>query len=319
MPQRRLTRCRCQIGTAFSAFDRYCAGGLRLTLRESFQPHVADQGALVPLWIYELPNWTLGALTAVIWLLLGSLVHAACGLFMHKPLREDDRNLAIALLAVVATVNSLLLAFSAVSVWEAYSTAEKAVNAEATTIGELGRDLALFGSVESRRARELLKAYAGDVVQNEWAAMQHQQSSEATGNLFDAMFRAVGDTHPATPHEMTLMPEIWARTNELVKFRRDRLAAGEGKVPETLWSVVILGSLLTLVPVCVLPRTTFNRVSIGILSLSVGLVFFFIAAMDRPFVGKESVAAEPIESSLRGLERWDGQTAALAANGAASR
>jgi len=223
------------------------------------------------------------------------------------------------LLAVVATVNSLLLAFSAVSVWEAYSTAEKAVNAEATTIGELGRDLALFGSVESRRARELLKAYAGDVVQNEWAAMQHQQSSEATGNLFDAMFRAVGDTHPATPHEMTLMPEIWARTNELVKFRRDRLAAGEGKVPETLWSVVILGSLLTLVPACVLPRTTFNRVSIGILSLSVGLVFFFIAAMDRPFVGKESVAAEPIESSLRGLERWDGQTAALAANGAASR
>jgi hypothetical protein len=263
----------------------------------------------MPLWMYELPHWMLGIVLAAGWLAIGALVHLACGRFLRTPLREDDRNLAIALLAVVATVNSLLLAFSAVSVWEAYGTAVKAVDAEATTMGELGRDLALFGSEESRRARERLKGYASEVVHQEWPAMQYLQTSLAAADLFDGMFRAVGELHPSTPHELTLMPEIWARTNELVKYRRGRLEAATGEVPETLWLVVVLGSVLTLVPACVLPRTRFNRVSIGILSLSVGLVFFFIVAMDRPFVGKESVAATPIELTIEGLERWDAQTA----------
>lgn len=259
----------------------------------------------MPLWLYELPNWLLGALITLGWVAIGVGGHALCHKFLRVSFSEPDKNLAIALLAVVATVNSLLLAFSAVSVWEAFGSADKAVRSEATTIAELGRDLAVFGSAESRQARERLKAYARAVVTKEWPAMQNEQTSLPTWDAFDGLFRAVGDMRPATLHEMALMPEIWARINELVKFRYSRLEAGQGQVPGTLWAVVFLGTLLTLVPTYVLPRTAFNRTAIGLLSLTMGLVFFFVAAMDRPFVGKESVASASIEMSLRNMERWD--------------
>ena len=142
--------------------------------------------------------------------------------------------------------------------------------------------------------------------------MRMQLASPATWESFDRMFRAVGDIHPATPSETSLMPEIWARTNELIKFRRVRLDTSKGEVPGTLWAVVVLGTLLTVVPTYVLPRTRFNRGAIAVLSLSMALVFFFVAAMDRPFVGKESIAPEPFETSLANMERWDARTTSLA-------
>ena len=99
----------------------------------------------MPLWIYELPNWQLGVIAAVGLMALALGGHAVFQHFCRTIFPESDRNQAIALMTVIATMNSLLLAFSAVSVWDAFGTADRAVSGEATTIGELSRDLRAFG------------------------------------------------------------------------------------------------------------------------------------------------------------------------------
>lgn len=58
----------------------------------------------------------------------------------------------------------------------------------------------------------------------------------------------------------------------------------------------------------VFPRTASNLAAVTVLSGSLGLVFFFIAAMDCPFAGKESIGPEPIELSLSKMEKWDEDT-----------
>jgi len=252
----------------------------------------------MPLWLYELPNWQLGMLITGGLVALGQGGHMVFQQFCRIIFPESDRNLAIALMAVVATVNSLLLAFSAISVWDAFGAADRAVSGEATTIGELSRDLTAFDSPQSQQAGVRLAAYARAVVDDEWAAMRMDQPSPTTWVDFDLMFDAVARIDPATARETALMPEIWARANELVKYRRARLDASKGRVPGTLWAVVLVGTLLTMLPAFVLPRRPFNRVGIAVLSLSMGLVLFFIAALDRPFVGKESISDEPFEAYL---------------------
>ena len=47
---------------------------------------------------------------------------------------------------------------------------------------------------------------------------------------------------------------------------------------------------------------------IGALALSIGLVFYLIAAMDRPFAGKESISPAPFLSALTNMERWDARS-----------
>lgn len=257
----------------------------------------------MPIAIYALPNSVLGPLICGIWLFVGVggylVFHRVC----RASFSEGEKNLAIALLAVIATVNSLLLAFSAISVWEAYGSAEKAVRGEAVTIGALARNLAVFDTPKSLAARGLLGTYARVVLDDEWPAMRTGRRSEATWIAFEQMFNAIGRLDPATPHETSLMPEIWTLTNDLLKYRRERLYESEAEVPSTLWIVVVAGTLLTIATTYVFPRTAFNTAAVGMLSLSLGLVFFFIVAMDLPFCGTEGIGPAPIQSALQKMDR----------------
>lgn len=259
----------------------------------------------MPLWLYDLPNWLFGVLICLCWVAVGLLGHSLVQHLRPPRVEAGDMSLALAVVGVVATVNSLLLAFSAVSVWEAHGNAEQAVSGEANVIGELARDLAVFNTADSHAARSALKLYVKDVITKEWPAMRTEQTEDETWDSFDDTFRAVGRLQPATPREEALMPEIWARTNELIRYRRDRLEASRARVPDTLWGVVLFGTLLTLLPAYVMPRTRFNRFAIAILSLAMGLVFFFVAAMDRPFAGTESIDPGAFELSLKNMQRWD--------------
>jgi hypothetical protein len=36
-----------------------------------------------------------------------------------------------------------------------------------------------------------------------------------------------------------------------------------------------------------------------------GLVFYFIIAMDHPFAGEESISSEPFQTAMDNMRRWD--------------
>ena len=257
------------------------------------------------IFLYDLPNWLLGVI------IIGTVFIASFATYflfhrLFKPVFTDDNKaVALVVLTVIATVNSLLLAFSAISVWEAFGAAEAAVVQEANSISEMARDLAVYDSPESRETRRQLRAYAEKVVAVEWADMQRGEANSDVWNMFDRMFQSVGALEPDTPKRTILLPEIWARTNELVKERRSRLYTSESEVPGTLWAVVLLGSAVTMMATFVLPPNKFHHWMVGLVALSFGLVFFLIVAMDRPFAGKESISPEPFTLAIINMQRWD--------------
>lgn len=266
----------------------------------------------MPLYFYDLPNWLLGTLITATWVLIGLGGYFLTRRCCRVEFDDAEKNIAIAMLAVIATVNSLLLAFSAVSVWESFGSASEAVHQEANTIGALGRDLAVYDSPAAFRARELLRTYTHIVVDQEWRVMQAGKVSQEARSTFDDAFRAVALLEPQTARQQSLVPEIWARMNEILRLRRDRLYTTEAQVPITLWIVVVIGTVMTIAATYVLPRTLFNLVAIGALSYSMGLVFFFLVAMDRPFAGQESISPRPFEVTLQDMAHWDMESAAEA-------
>jgi hypothetical protein len=112
------------------------------------------------MFLYDLPNWLMGAVICAFFVIVAIAGHWVFRRVVRYEFPDEERGLAIELLAVVATMNALLLAFSAVSVWESFGAADAAVVDEADTVGQLGFDLSVFDSPESREARDLLRAYA---------------------------------------------------------------------------------------------------------------------------------------------------------------
>jgi hypothetical protein len=260
------------------------------------------------LFLYDLPHLVMLALITVTITAVGVGLHIAFRRFVHFDPTDEQKSLALAVLPILSTVHSLLLAFTAVSVWEAYSGASSAVVAEANTVGQLARDLGVYGSAESAHARSLLRDYAQTIVDTEWQAMKHGDGSLVAWQKFDVLFRSIGKLEADTPQREALMSEVWARTNELVRLRRDRIGESTSAIPSTLWVVVIVGTLLTMAVTFVLPTNRFNVIMNAALACSVGLVFSFIIAMDRPFAGEESISPAPFESAIANMDRWDIET-----------
>jgi hypothetical protein len=260
-------------------------------------------------FFYTVPHWLAG-LIIVGGSLIGTVVaYFVAAKFHGSHLNEQDRSVVLAFVPTIATVQSLLLAFSAISVWDGFSTAQAAVLTEANIVGQMARDLGVFNSPESRNSRALLRAYTRSVVDVEWPAMQVGEHSSASWDAFDTLFRSVAKLEPDTVQREVLLHELWARTNELVQVRRERLASADAEIPGTLWAVVVTGSVLTLGLAFYLPLTRFNGIMVAALAMSLGLVLFFLIALDRPFAGRESVSPQPFLGALENMDHWDAATA----------
>ncbi|MEW6318773.1 MAG: DUF4239 domain-containing protein, partial [Pseudomonadota bacterium] len=180
--------------------------------------------------------------------------------------------------------------------------AADSVAAEAACATELARDLSAFSHPSAAAARRELIMYLDRVVHDEWPSMQQQARPDAgTEVAFNSMFATANRITPRDDRERVLLIEVLARVNEMVKYREKRLQNLEAAMPGTLWGVMLIASGLSLVLLYALPATRFHMALVVVWAATLGLAFFFVLAVDRPFAGEVSVSAAPLERAIQTL------------------
>jgi hypothetical protein len=264
------------------------------------------------IWVYNLPSWL------VCFVFVFGLAGAA--LAGHRLWRRvvtleynaETTGLAMGMLAIVAMILSLLLAFSSVSVWDAYSGADSAAASEASVAGELVRDLAVYGGPAANATREAVRVYLQSIIAEEWPAMAKGGRSETASHKFNDIFRKAAGINPKSAREQIILAEIWDKTNELNVFRRTRLnSAGGSAVPGALWGTLALCILFNFLLFYGMPLTRVSDFMLGLYAATLGLMLFFIVAMDRPFSGSVSVSPDSYKTTLQSMQRWDSEGPAV--------
>lgn len=254
------------------------------------------------LFLYNIPAWAMGAL-----IVFPTLAVALCGYALFRrclpiTLDAEQRSMTLAMMAAVTTINSLLVAFSAISVWGTYQAAGDIVAAEAACATELAHDLSTFAHPNAAAARQELMTYLGHVVHDEWPSMQQQAHPDArTEAAFDRMFATTNRITPSDDRERVLLSEVLARANEMVKYREKRLQNLDEAMPGTLWGVMLIASAISLLLLYALPATRFHVALVAVWAITLGLAFFFVLAVDRPFAGEVSVSSAPFERAIKAL------------------
>ena len=265
------------------------------------------------MFLYDYPNWIMGIMIVGTCLTLALAGYFVFRKIFHWEFSDTQIAASMGLVGIIATIVSLLLAFSAVSVWDAFNDADSSVTNEANDGSMLARDLASYGGPEAMKTRASLKEYLRIVVEEEWPLMQKGGVSANAWKQLDVIFKDADKIEPKTMREQVILQEIWQRINELTKNRRDRIHNSQAEVPQTLWTVVLLGTALTFLFTFVLPVTRFHVTLIAGLALAMGLVFFFIVAMDHPFAGKESISHDAFDSTMYNMDQSDKDAAAAKA------
>jgi hypothetical protein len=253
---------------------------------------------VIPLWLYEIPTWTLGLL------IVGSFaVFSVLGLLVTRPVLErfgpPHNDLANYFLSAVGVFYALLIGLIAVAVWEDFSSTESVASSEAVAISQMYRDLEGYPSPDREILRSELRRYVESVINVEWPQQQKGELPKTT-DLVHQMVLRWARFEPRTEGQKIMHAECMRQLNAFLGYRRQRLEAIDSGLPTVMWFVVLAGAAAT-IGLTYFFRSENRRMQMAltaVLATMIGLVIFLIVALDRPLVGMVSVQPDAFRDLL---------------------
>ena len=249
-------------------------------------------------WIYDYPKWAMAILFAIVFVAVSMTglipFRSVLARWIHS---DPGANEMLGLcLTSFAAIYGILLGLVAFGTYQNFSSVTELVSREAACLASLYRDTSAFPEPYRSKLQRDVRDYTRYTIDQGWPAQQ-QGIVPAGGTQRVTIFS--NDLMKVSPGDRR--SEIWLvetlrQFNELVELRRSRLAAVTAGIPNVLWSVLAVGSLLMMVMIWMLDMELHVHVILTILLGSFfGIVIFLIASMDNPLRGKGSVGPDDLE------------------------
>lgn len=279
------------------------------TIRQYGNPtdKAAIDGGTVVSSLYNLPIWVWAGTLVVSYILFAV---AGLHLFLRKFRRSpaDDKvshEFSQMALTAVGGISSLILGFTMFTSMSAFGAASAIVAEEANSIGAVQEAAVGLDAGDKAKITQDLFKYTNIVVDQEWVdQMDGLPVFSFPGNA------VLNDLHLTVASLNTAGKEYAGETRALLaqgvsrlyKARISRLIAANPntKIPLILWSGIVISSALTIF--CSYLIGYKNRAlhygTVSVIALSFSMFLVVILYLDRPYLGKKGVSAEPYQIVL---------------------
>ncbi len=229
--------------------------------------------------------------------------------------RRPHNDVAGFIYAALGVIYAVLLALVVIAVWEEFGQANDTVEQEANATAEIFWLAHRLPEPQGIRIQELTKAYAEEVVHEEWPLMQRgqlpmmeqEEGTPAGWVIVDDIRENLQDIEPKTAADEQLYAEGLDQVQRLADARRMRLIAAEEGIPGVLWAVLIFGGIaaVSFTYLFGLESTWAHRLMVMILAAVIGLVLFTVGAMEHPFSGGARIGTGAFELVLERFKTSD--------------
>ena len=249
-------------------------------------------------WIYDYPSWAIAVLFVAMfvgatWIgifLTRRTVHT----WIHRETRANDM-IGFALSSYFV-IFGLLLGLLAIATYQNYSNVTDMIDKEASSIAALYRDAEAYPQSVREQFEDQLREYTRFTVEDEWPKQRKGLTTAGGTERITALFRTLSAFEPTKKSEDIFQTETLRQFNNLVEFRRTRLANVTLGLPAVLWRVVIFGALMSIVLICLQSMEIHVHLILGgILASILGAVIFLIAILDNPFRGGVGLGPDSFE------------------------
>lgn len=255
--------------------------------------------------IYDLPTWLFGVLTVSVFAMAscGGLVLMRAWIRKHLRLSNDTNDAVNAYFAGVGIFYGLLLGLVAVATWQNFDAASSLISKEAATVGALYRNVSSYPEPFKGQLQGHLQNHATYVIDKDWLAQQHGRVLTGGTLILSEFQRTLMSFEPAPGGQTILHAETLRAFNNLIEARRLRLDAVTAGLPSVLWSVVLIGAVLSVFVTYFfhIEDQKLHLILTGTLGIFIGLMVFLTAAVDNPFRGQVGVSSDSYRLIREGL------------------
>ena len=248
-------------------------------------------------WLYYLPTWLMGTLVISVYCLLGYLGSWVVDRHL-KP--HQSNNLVSDTIRSVVACYSILMGLTAVTTWNNFKDVQATVAREAYAASEMYRTCAAYEEPERTRLQGLLRTYVRVVIHEEWPAQQDGDLVDGATGVLARLQAEHHQVHIVTRAEAYAHDVAKEKLGEIAENRRLRRIAITGGLHPMMWFVALVGSALSVV-LAFFYTTEHKRLKHGLTAVfagMIGLMIFWVLALDRPLLGEVSVQPDRFQYVL---------------------
>jgi len=196
--------------------------------------------------------------------------------------------------SVLGTTYAVIMGFMLYAVWTDLNSAEMTADSEANSLVNVFRLSEGLAPAERDQIQKLSREYTDAMLNDEWPAMGEGKLSSSGHRIILQLWATTMQAKPASLSEQTSWNHVLTELTNMTESRRLRQLQSKSKLPGILWTVLIVGGVLTTMSSCLFGTDNFKLHAIQVFSLSLllALALVAIADIDRPFRG--AVHVDPL-------------------------
>ncbi len=190
-------------------------------------------------------------------------------------------------LSVLGTTYAVTLGFMLYTEWGAFSSASLNVELEASSLRNVYRLAEGLPQPQREALQDQTREYARAAIESDWPEMSRREVPEGSHRVNEAMWSTLLSVHAASSSEATAEDHALSELAVLTEHRRTRLLQSMTDLPFILWSVLLVGALLTIISVSMFgaPNSLLHEMQVVSITLLIVLVMLAIADIGEPFRG----------------------------------
>jgi hypothetical protein len=208
-------------------------------------------------------------------------------------------------LSAVGVFYGISIGLIAVASWQSYSEADSRVAEEAATLQAVRNEVLTLP--DSAALEGYLDNYTEFVIHCAWDAqaegglsgfeipISHADTALRLDSAFIRPFRQVlNNFTPKDAGQANVQAETMRKFSDLLRLRQVRLHSVSGKLPESVWWIVLLGGALNIAITWLFVVQSLRMhllLNVGIATM-IGVLIFLISSTDEPFRGSLRVTSD---------------------------
>lgn len=246
------------------------------------------------------PTWLIGTIMMVV------AVSTAVGgvLLVHRFVKvntlKSHHDIAGPIFATIGVVYAVMLSYVLIIVWQQFDTTNNNVVKEANLYADIYHDS--NGLSEPFRSQFIAanSKYIDAVINDEWKLLARGQRSMEAQKDAEDVWTLTGSFEPKSEGEKIFFSEILYRMNDAGELRRQRILDSQTGIHPMLWSVLLLGGIITVVFAFFFGSENLKAqlIMTTLLAVLIVLILFTILIMDFPFSGDMAVSSDAFKQVL---------------------
>jgi hypothetical protein len=219
--------------------------------------------------------------------------------FSHELLKENHE-VGGFIYNAIGIIYAVLIAFVVFAIWTGQQETSNKIEAEASNLLDLYYDASVFPDSIKMDIQSTIRDYVKRVTKEEWEAMADGKSDPEAVKYLVKLNKIYLSFNSDKLVNRDVLTEELKKMNDVRESRRHRLLSSKQNMPDILWIVLIVSSIIMIVFTFFF--STKNKrhqyIMTSFLVLVCVFVLYLIFVLDHPFTGQHAIKPEAFEQLI---------------------